>query len=94
MGSNPISFSDYCFTARKQQAWEYRRLRLTPGVTRPEEYDVWLDCKAGRGLLGELLRPFPASGMAAHAVSEKVNSPFNQGAGLIRPLDRYSDPTH
>jgi putative SOS response-associated peptidase YedK len=45
---------------------------------------TWLN--AGSQQAGELLRPHPAQGMQAYAVSTAVNSPRNDGPELIEPV--------
>jgi putative SOS response-associated peptidase YedK len=57
-----------------------------PVILHPESYELWLDQDAGKqSLLQELLRPFPASEMAAYAVSTAVNNPASQGEVLVKP---------
>lgn len=58
-----------------------------PVILHPEEYSLWLAGDAReRELLRELLRPFPAEEMVGYPVGTSVNSPRNQGAGLVEEL--------
>jgi putative SOS response-associated peptidase YedK len=55
-----------------------------PVILHREDYDLWLDEDVRKQkLLKELLRPYPTSEMVSYPVSPLVNSPQNQGAGLI-----------
>ena len=55
-----------------------------PVILHPDDYELWLDMDMRKlDLAKELLRPFPASEMTAHPVSQSINSPSNQGAQLI-----------
>jgi putative SOS response-associated peptidase YedK len=55
-----------------------------PVILSPGDYDLWLDGdERRRDLLGELLRPYPASEMTSHPVGSAVNSPRSQGESLI-----------
>ena len=51
-----------------------------PVIIEPEDYDVWLE-DGGQ----DLLRP-SAGEMEAYPVSNRVNSPRNQGEALIQPV--------
>lgn len=62
-----------------------------PVILPPAAEEAWLDPgrKEPADLLG-LLAPFPEQGMEAFLVSTRVNSPSNEGPGLLegmRPLD-------
>lgn len=58
-----------------------------PVILRPEDYEAWLDADLQRPeLLTPLLRPYPYEGMAAYAVSMRVNSPSNDGPSCVEPL--------
>lgn len=57
-----------------------------PVILREEDYGLWLDADPGKleprlGLLG----PYPAAETECYPVGAAVNSPRNQGAGLIEP---------
>lgn len=55
-----------------------------PMILHPETYELWLDDDPRKSSLREeLLRPFPASEMEGYPVNASINSPRNQGAGLI-----------
>lgn len=55
-----------------------------PVILDPENYSLWLEGdERDRGLLRELLRPYPATEMVGYPVSTLVNSPSNGGAELI-----------
>jgi putative SOS response-associated peptidase YedK len=59
-----------------------------PVILRPEDYDFWLDPKPqDPRRLQELLRPYPAEAMTAYPVTPRVNSPFEDEADFITPLD-------
>src|SRR5438552_1291051 len=51
-----------------------------PAILPAEAYALWLDPELGDAdRLGELLRPYPASEMAARAVGPAVNGARNEG---------------
>lgn len=55
-----------------------------PVILASEDYELWLDDDLRKvSLREELLKPFPASQMAGYPVGTSINSPRNQGAGLI-----------
>ncbi len=55
-----------------------------PVILHPEDYKLWLGADARElDLVKEMLRPYPAEEMLAHPVGTSVNSPRNQGAGLL-----------
>jgi putative SOS response-associated peptidase YedK len=57
-----------------------------PVILPPESYGAWLDPEIqDRERLLPLLRPYPAEGMVATAVSTRVNSPRNDDPGCIEP---------
>jgi putative SOS response-associated peptidase YedK len=58
-----------------------------PVILHPEEYSLWLEAEAReRESLMELLRPYPAEEMVGYPVNASINSPRNQGAGLIEQV--------
>jgi putative SOS response-associated peptidase YedK len=63
-----------------------------PVILPPEDHAEWLS--PGRipaERLGQMLRPHPVEGMAAHPVSRRVNSPANDDAACIQPLQSAGD---
>jgi putative SOS response-associated peptidase YedK len=58
-----------------------------PIILRPDDYAAWLDT-TGEDLdrLQALLRPYAPEEMVAVPVSQRVNSPANEGPELIAPL--------
>ena len=58
-----------------------------PAILPAEVHSVWLDRKTSRIALVEMLRPFPASEMKMHPVGSRVNSPENDSADLLLPID-------
>ena len=57
-----------------------------PVILRPDAWDLWLDPSiADPGELQALLRPSEAE-LVAWPVSDRVNSPRNQGSGLVERL--------
>jgi putative SOS response-associated peptidase YedK len=55
-----------------------------PVILHPEDYELWLGGDARElDLVKEVLRPYPAEEMIGYPVSTSVNSPRNQGAGLV-----------
>jgi putative SOS response-associated peptidase YedK len=55
-----------------------------PVILHPEDYKLWLGADARElDLVKEMLRPYPAEEMLAYPVGTSVNSPRNQGAGLL-----------
>jgi putative SOS response-associated peptidase YedK len=59
-----------------------------PVILHPDDYKLWLGGDARElDLVKEMLRPYPAEEMVGHPVGSGVNSPLNQGAGLIGRAD-------
>jgi putative SOS response-associated peptidase YedK len=59
-----------------------------PVILHPDSYELWLDEDMRKhDLIKELLRPYPASEMAAYPVSTLVNSTRSQGAELLKNLE-------
>jgi putative SOS response-associated peptidase YedK len=58
-----------------------------PVVLDPADYEQWLDVGAAAASLLPLLRPCPAAEMVAIPVSPRVNSPANDDASLVEPID-------
>jgi putative SOS response-associated peptidase YedK len=55
-----------------------------PVILHPEDYELWLGGGPRKlDLVKEMLRPYPAEEMVGYAVGSGVNSPRNQGAGLL-----------
>lgn len=55
-----------------------------PVILHPDDYELWLGGNAREiDLVQELLRPYPAEEMVGYPVGVFVNSPRNQGAGLV-----------
>lgn len=55
-----------------------------PVILHPDDYELWLGAEARElGLVKEMLRPYPAEEMVGYPVGTGVNSPSNQGAGLL-----------
>ena len=60
-----------------------------PVILPPAAYEAWLDpAERSPDQLNELLRPFPAAGMAAHPVSTLVNNPKNDLPECVAPRQR------
>jgi len=58
-----------------------------PVILKPEAYPLWLDpAEQTPAKLAKLLKPYPASQMAAHAVSKLVNDPKNDSPDCIKPV--------
>jgi putative SOS response-associated peptidase YedK len=58
-----------------------------PVILKPEAYEQWLaQGEQAPEKLARLLKPYPASGMTAYAVSPLVNSPAVDTPEIIRPL--------
>ena len=55
-----------------------------PVILHPDDYELWL-CGSARelDLVKEVLMPYPATEMVGYPVGSGVNSPRNQGAGLL-----------
>ncbi|WAL60664.1 SOS response-associated peptidase [Thermocoleostomius sinensis] len=63
-----------------------------PVVLPPDTYDLWLDPQIQQpDRLLPLLRPYPAEAMQSYPVSLKVNSPKNDTAECIQPLDQSTE---
>lgn len=63
-----------------------------PVILDPADYALWLGTGAETpkdqlGGLVDLLRPYPSEQMDTRPVSKYVNSPFNEGAECIAPID-------
>ena len=59
-----------------------------PVILRERDYELWLDpATKTSATLTSFLRPFPAEEMTAHPVSTLVNSPTNDVAECITPID-------
>ncbi|MBV8857547.1 MAG: SOS response-associated peptidase [Acidobacteria bacterium] len=55
-----------------------------PVILHPDDYELWLGGSARElDLVKEVLRPYPAVEMVGYPVGSGVNSPRNQGAGLL-----------
>lgn len=54
-----------------------------PVVILPERFDAWLDQDTPAGEIDAMFLPFSAERMAMEEVSAKVNSPRNEGPGLL-----------
>jgi putative SOS response-associated peptidase YedK len=55
-----------------------------PVILHPDDYELWLGAEARElGLVKEMLRSYPAEEMVGYPVGSGVNSPRNQGAGLL-----------
>ncbi len=58
-----------------------------PAILPPESHGPWLDpANHDRDALLALLAPYPSDRMAAHAVSQEVNSPRNNSPRCLLPL--------
>ncbi|HEX4589093.1 MAG TPA: SOS response-associated peptidase, partial [Gemmataceae bacterium] len=57
-----------------------------PVILEPGEWDSWLAPTAEPSVLSMLLRPFPASGLAADAVGTLVNNAKNDAAECVCPV--------
>ena len=63
-----------------------------PVILHPDNYELWLDGDARKlDLVKEMLRPYPAGEMTGYVVGMSVNSPRNQGAGLIERMARQRE---
>jgi putative SOS response-associated peptidase YedK len=59
-----------------------------PVILHPESYKLWITPEDRSATeLNELLAPYPSNEMLAYPVSKKVNSPLNDSADLITPID-------
>lgn len=58
-----------------------------PAILLDEFHDAWLDPTTDRAVLTRLLKPFPSLRMKKHPVSTSVNSPDNDSANLLVPVD-------
>jgi putative SOS response-associated peptidase YedK len=57
-----------------------------PVLLSEEHHDSWLSGEAGK----EILVPYPADWMKAWPVSSRVNSPKNDDAEIIAPIELQS----
>lgn len=59
-----------------------------PCIVPPQQYDAWLDPdQHDWSSLKHILQPYPADRMDATRVSTRVNSPRNDDASLIQPVE-------
>ncbi len=58
-----------------------------PAILRPEHEAAWLDPATDALDLHEMLLPYPDDAMRVYAVSKSINTPSNDTADLIRPLN-------
>lgn len=59
-----------------------------PVILAPEAYDLWLDpAERSPAELDSLLKPCPAAWLSAYPVSTTVNSPTNETAACIAPVE-------
>jgi putative SOS response-associated peptidase YedK len=62
-----------------------------PVILQLEDHELWLDHDARtRGLLMDMLRPYPASEMVAYPVGTQVNKIRSQGPGLVDRMPNNS----
>jgi putative SOS response-associated peptidase YedK len=54
-----------------------------PIILPPETHDAWLSGEAGK----EILRPFPAEGMAAKVISKRINKPENNDPSVLEETE-------
>jgi putative SOS response-associated peptidase YedK len=54
-----------------------------PIILPPETRDAWLSGEAGK----EILRPFPAEGMAAKVISRRINKPENNDPSVLEETE-------
>jgi putative SOS response-associated peptidase YedK len=60
-----------------------------PAIVRPEDYREWLDPRErDPAEMVRMLGPYPAAEMEAHVVSRVVNSPRNERAECIEPVEK------
>lgn len=58
-----------------------------PVILGPEAFEAWFDHRSDRTeAIAHLLRPCPASWLAAHPVASLVGNPRNDGPELIEPI--------
>jgi putative SOS response-associated peptidase YedK len=58
-----------------------------PAMLPAEFHDAWLNRKTDRIELLKMLRPFSSAAMKMHPVSSSVNSPANDSADLLIPVE-------
>jgi putative SOS response-associated peptidase YedK len=62
-----------------------------PVILRRDDEDAWLDQDADQARLLSLLTPYPADEMNAYRVSTWVNSPSNDSAQVLEPLEQAAE---
>lgn len=75
-----------CLITTEPNALAARVHDRMPVIIAPADYAAWLDPANGRA--GGLMRPYPESAMEAWPVSRRVNTPREDDAALISPLDK------
>jgi putative SOS response-associated peptidase YedK len=58
-----------------------------PVILAPQDYELWLDSEVhDPEKVMPLLKSYPENEMEAYSISFGINSPKNEGEGLIKPL--------
>ncbi|HWQ16059.1 MAG TPA: SOS response-associated peptidase [Roseiflexaceae bacterium] len=57
-----------------------------PVILPENDEDLWLDTSTPLETVLDLLKPFPDGELVSHPVSQAVNGPYNDGPGLIEPV--------
>ncbi|MCB2193150.1 MAG: SOS response-associated peptidase [Deltaproteobacteria bacterium] len=57
-----------------------------PVMLRPVDEAAWLETETTPENLAKLLKPYAAQDMEAYTVSQRVNSPVNEGPEIIEPV--------
>jgi len=58
-----------------------------PAILAPSDYDAWLAPSSTPADLHSLLRPFPSDAMQMYPIAPEINSPKNDHAECLRPMD-------
>jgi putative SOS response-associated peptidase YedK len=63
-----------------------------PVIVEPGNYDLWLEAEPDRtGALAQLMRPFSGDRLTAFPISTWVNSPKNDDARCVEPIEHPKD---
>ena len=63
-----------------------------PVIVDPGDYDLWLETEPDRtGALARLMRPYSGDRLTAFPISTWVNSPKNDDARCVEPIEQPKD---
>jgi putative SOS response-associated peptidase YedK len=89
------TFSVITTVANDLMADIHNSKKRMPVVLERENEAVWLDLSSGKGMLSQLLLPYPSSVLSAYTIGDLVNRkvPERNSPEVIRPFNRQSENT-